>query len=194
MLKSLGSTPNYKLLISFVYLFPNVIFNLDEVVVFKNRTHSKQSPLVFSNVHKSTILHHFFKILCTRWCHRYSEDYRFKGLRTITCKMPLLVTSDGALLDAQGNLFETCSVLKSMVEECGVSDVIPIPNVNCSTMKNIIEFNTSGKISNADDRMLDILMAADFLGYEELLDYGARIVADSLKGKSAQEIRTYFGI
>lgn len=61
-------------------------------------------------------------------------------------------------------------------------------------MKNIIEFNTSGKISNADDRMLEILMAADFLGYEELLDYGARIVADSLKGKSAQEIRTYFGI
>lgn len=108
--------------------------------------------------------------------------------------MTLLVTSDNVVLEATPNLIKNCSVLTSMVEDCEDSSVVPIPNVNCSTMKNIIEFNTSGKISNADDRMLEILMAADFLGYEELLDYGARIVADSLKGKSAQEIRTYFGI
>lgn len=108
--------------------------------------------------------------------------------------MTLLVTSDNVVMEAQSNLIKNCSVLTSMVEDCSDTDVFPIPNVNCLTMNNIIEFSNTGKISCADDRMLEILMAADFLGYEELLDYGARIVANSLKGKSAQQIKTYFGI
>ena len=81
-----------------------------------------------------------------------------------------------------------------MTEDCENADIVPISQVNCLTLTSIIEFSNTGKISNADDRMLEILMAADFLGYEELLDYGARIVADNLKGKSAQEIRRYFSI
>ena len=108
--------------------------------------------------------------------------------------MTLLVTSDNVVIEADSNFIKNCSVLKSMVEDCEDSSLVTISNINCSTMKNIIEFCNTGKISGADNRMLDILLAADFLGYEELLDYGARIVADNLKGKSAQEIRRYFGI
>ena len=108
--------------------------------------------------------------------------------------MTLLVTSDNVFLDAQPNLIRSCSVLTNMVEDCDDTALVPIPNVNYSTMLSIIEFSNTGKVSNADDRMLEILLAADFLGYEELLDYGARIVANSLKGKTAQQIRTYFGI
>ena len=108
--------------------------------------------------------------------------------------MPVLVTSDGVFLDAPLNLIQNCSVLTIMTEDCENADIVPISQVNCLTLTSIIEFSNTGKISNADDRMLEILMAADFLGYEELLDYGARIVADNLKGKSAQEIRRYFGI
>lgn len=108
--------------------------------------------------------------------------------------MPVLVTSDGVFLDAPPNLIRNCSVLTNMLEDCENADIVPISQVNCMTMTSIIEFSNTGKVSIADERMLDILMAADFLGYEELLDYGARIVADNLRGKSAQEIRRYFGI
>ena len=108
--------------------------------------------------------------------------------------MTLLVTSDGVFLEVQPILIKNCSVLKNMVDDCDDTTLVPIPNVNCLTMNNIIEFSNTGKISCSDDRMLEILMAADYLGYEELLDYGARIVANSLKGKSAQEIRRYFSI
>ena len=61
-------------------------------------------------------------------------------------------------------------------------------------MVKVIEFFRTRNITDADEYMLQILMAADFLGYEELLDYGAKVVADSLKGKSTTEIRSYFGL
>lgn len=107
--------------------------------------------------------------------------------------MATLVTSDGVFLNVELEMVNRCSVLKGIHEECG-GNLFPIPNVNCKVMTKMVEFYKTGNLTDAGDCMLDILLAADFVGYEELLDYGAKMVADSLKGKSATEIRRYFSL
>lgn len=84
-----------------------------------------------------------------------------------------------------------CKVLSVMCEDVG--DVIPIPNINSNVMRRIIHFHTFGHLDH-HDQMIDLMLACDYLDYDELLDYGARIVADTLKGKSVAEIRTFFGM
>ena len=77
-----------------------------------------------------------------------------------------------------------------MYEDAVADGVAPLP-INSNVLKRIIYFNTYGHLDHHDE-MIDLLLACDYLNYDELLDYGARIVADSLRGKSASEIRTFF--
>jgi len=107
--------------------------------------------------------------------------------------MATVITSDGVFLNVELEFVNKCSVLKGAQEECG-SDLFPIPNVNCRVLVKVIEFFRTGRLTDAEETMLQILMAADYLGYEELLDHGAKVVADNLRGKSANEIRSYFGL
>lgn len=107
--------------------------------------------------------------------------------------MATVVTSDGVFLNVRLGFIEKCSVLNDIHQTCNC-DLFPIPNVNCKALTKMVEFYETGQMTGADDCMLQILLAADYLGYEELLDYGAKLVADSLKGKSATEIRRYFGL
>ncbi len=79
-----------------------------------------------------------------------------------------------------------------MYEDAVADGVAPLP-INSNVLKRIIYFNTYGHLDHHDE-MIDLLLACDYLNYDELLDYGARIVADSLRGKSTSEIRTFFGM
>jgi hypothetical protein len=106
--------------------------------------------------------------------------------------MVLALLCDGVFLNLESELVERCKTLSQCVEGCG-ENMIPIPNVNSETMKRIIEFSTTGNLSSTEN-MLELMMASDYLNYEELLDYGAKVVADGLRGKSPVEIRRYFGI
>lgn len=78
-----------------------------------------------------------------------------------------------------------------IIEDCDGD--IPLSNVSSDMMKRIVFFNTSGYLEHHDD-LINLMLACDFLNYDELLDYAARIVADSLKGKSANEIRKFLHI
>ena len=84
-------------------------------------------------------------------------------------------------------------MLTMITEDCDDHGIIPLSNVNSDVMKRIIFFHTSGYLEHHDD-MINLMLACDFLNYDELLDYAARIVADSLKGKSASEIRKFLSI
>lgn len=78
-----------------------------------------------------------------------------------------------------------------VTEVCEDEGVIPLPNINSDVLKRIVFFSTSGYLEHHDD-MIKLMIACDYLNYDELLDYAARIVADSLKGKTANEIRRFF--
>jgi S-phase kinase-associated protein 1 len=107
--------------------------------------------------------------------------------------MASIITSDNVTFNLHLNLVNRCKMLNDCVEECGASAPIPIPNVDSKNMNRIIEYYTTGELSSTDN-MLPLLVACDYLNYDELLDYGAKIVADSLKGKTPDEIRAFFSL
>lgn len=101
-------------------------------------------------------------------------------------------TCDGVIFNLNSKIVRDCKVLSMMYEDAVADGVAPLP-INSNVLKRIIYFNTYGHLDHHDE-MIDLLLACDYLNYDELLDYGARIVADSLRGKSTSEIRTFFGM
>jgi len=105
--------------------------------------------------------------------------------------MAVVITSDGLTFNLDSKLTKDCKVFSMIIEDCDGD--IPLSNVSSDMMKRIVFFNTSGYLEHHDD-LINLMLACDFLNYDELLDYAARIVADSLKGKSANEIRKFLHI
>jgi len=113
------------------------------------------------------------------------------------------------------------NLLEDMGEETGTTEVIPIPNVNESVLKKVIEWCThhradapttadddsdsrkkttdidewDQKFMQVDQEMLfEIILAANYLDIKALLDVGCKTVANMIKGKSPEEIRKTFNI
>ena len=107
--------------------------------------------------------------------------------------MATVITNDGSILNLNSKLVEKCKMLSMILEDCDSGDGLPLSNVDGATMGRIMEFDETGKLSHHDD-MITLMLACDYLNFDELLDYAAKIVADSLKGKSAKEIRRFFSI
>lgn len=105
--------------------------------------------------------------------------------------MTTIVTNDGIIFNLDSKLREDCKMVSMIMEDCEEDGLVPLPNVNADVMKRIIFFHTSGYLEHHED-MINLMLACDYLNYDELLDYAARIVADSLKGKSVNEIRRFF--
>ena len=84
-------------------------------------------------------------------------------------------------------------MLSMILEDCDPGYRVPLANVDGATMERIIEFDKTGRLDHHND-MITLMLACDYLNFDELLDYAARVVADSLKGKSVTEIRRFFSI
>ncbi|BAT22409.1 hypothetical protein [Yellowstone lake phycodnavirus 2] len=124
---------------------------------------------------------------------RRQKHAAFKDFSAGTAKMTTVLTSDGIIFNFNSKLKKDCKMVSMILEDCEDHGIIPLSNVNSDVMKRIVFFNTSGHLEHHDD-MINLMLACDYLNYDELLDYAARIVADSLKGKSASEIRSFLGV
>jgi hypothetical protein len=63
-------------------------------------------------------------------------------------------------------------------------------------METVVRFFESGSLPEFQKPRdaFPVMLAADYLGYEKLLDAGSKAVAESLKGRPADEIRDIFGL
>ncbi|CAI0417943.1 unnamed protein product [Linum tenue] len=104
--------------------------------------------------------------------------------------------------------------IKHMIEDDCAGDGIPIPNVTGVILAKVLEFckkhqeHAPGHQSDAEelkkwdaefakvgqDTLYDLLMAANYLNIKDLLDLICQTVADIIKGKKPEEIRSYFKI
>lgn len=110
--------------------------------------------------------------------------------------------------------------VKIMLEDFGNStetQTIPMTDINYETLSKVVQYcehhvddvkpedekvNRNNTISEWDQEfykvdqalLFKIILAANFLHIKSLLELGCKTVANSMKGKSTEELRTMFGI
>lgn len=107
--------------------------------------------------------------------------------------MATVITCDNRSFDIHPDLVNRCGTLVGALDATDGACTIPLPNVDSDVLKRIIDYHAKGKLESRED-LTPLLLACDFLAYEELLDHGCKVVADSLRGKSAGEIRSIFSL
>jgi len=135
-----------------------------------------------------------------------------------------LVSNDGAQITVERPVAERSMLIKNMMDDLGedaLSTEVPIPNVNESVLKKVIEWcehhkndpataadddsdsrkkttdieEWDQKFMQVDQEMLfEIILASNYLDIKPLLDVGCKTVANMIKGKSPEEIRKTFNI
>jgi hypothetical protein len=109
--------------------------------------------------------------------------------------MAQVQTKDGFILEVPQGLVDECETLKMVCEmtDCTEDTWAPLPNVDAATMETVIRFFESESLPAFTD-LYPLLEAADYLGYEKLLDKGCESFAEALKGRAPEEIRRLCGL
>ncbi|KAL2068239.1 hypothetical protein VTL71DRAFT_16337 [Oculimacula yallundae] len=135
-----------------------------------------------------------------------------------------LISNDGVAIKVEKAVAEKSMLIKNMMEDLGdsaLSTDVPIPNVNESVLRKVIEWcihhkgdpavasdddsdsrkkttdieEWDQKFMQVDQEMLfEIILASNYLDIKPLLDVGCKTVANMIKGKSPEEIRKTFNI
>jgi len=135
-----------------------------------------------------------------------------------------LISNDGVTMQVDRQVAERSMLIKNMMDDLGDSAAetdVPIPNVNESVLKKVIEWCDHHKTdppASADDdsdsrkkttdidewdqkfmqvdqeMLFEIILASNYLDIKPLLDVGCKTVANMIKGKSPEEIRKTFNI
>jgi len=135
-----------------------------------------------------------------------------------------LVSNDNVAIEVDRKVAERSMLIKNMMDDLGeeaASTEVPIPNVNESVLKKVIEWcehhkddapvsadddadsrkkttdieEWDQKFMQVDQEMLfEIILASNYLDIKPLLDVGCKTVANMIKGKSPEEIRKTFNI
>ncbi|KAH7349929.1 S-phase kinase-associated protein 1A [Plectosphaerella cucumerina] len=135
-------------------------------------------------------------------------------------------SNDGAKIALERAVADRSMLIKNLIEDIGdeginESNCVPIPNVNESVLRKVVEWcdhhkndplqtqdddndarkktteidEWDQKFMQVDQEMLfEIILAANYLDIKALLDVGCKTVANMIKGKSPDEIRKTFNI
>lgn len=103
--------------------------------------------------------------------------------------------------------------IKNMVDDTGLDMHLPVPMVDSRTLVKVIEFlkyhqraedESMPEVDQAvwdknyakvdDETLFNLILAANYLEIKPLLDLTCKAVADEIRGKTPEEIRTRFNI
>lgn len=104
-----------------------------------------------------------------------------------------------------------CKTISNMIDDDCVEGGVPLPNVKGPVMAMVLEYlkSTSDAAGSEEVKVFDekaffgkmtkevvfdVILAANYLNAEKLLDAAVKCVADRIVGKNVPELREYFGI
>ena len=133
-----------------------------------------------------------------------------------------LVTQEGEKIEVEKSIITLSVLVKSMLEDAGNEEEIPLPNVKSVILKKIIEFCSHVKetkivpeiekplkssilaecvdpwfasyIEVEQETLFEIILAANYLDIKSLIELGCAAVAAMMKGKTPEQIRQLFHI
>ncbi|KAH6831599.1 SKP1-like 4 [Perilla frutescens var. hirtella] len=124
--------------------------------------------------------------------------------------MIVLLSSDGETFEVEESIAQQSVTIKNIIEDGYAADRIPLPKVDGKTLAKVIEFckhhaTNSGvdkqydkqfaqSVKDDQDMMFGLILAANFLNIKELQDALCQQVADMMREKTPEEIRTTFHI
>ncbi|KAJ4850667.1 SKP1-like protein 13 [Turnera subulata] len=130
--------------------------------------------------------------------------------------MITLLSSDGEEFVVEEAVAVQSQTIKHLIEDgCSTDGSIPLPNVTGAVLSKVIEYckkhsSSSGgtkeeekeleawdaEFVKADDyaALMFLMMAANFLNIQGLMDLAAQTLANMIKGKSPEEVRRMWNI
>merc|ERR1712000_342908 len=143
---------------------------------------------IHNHEHLSTTTLHFEHINLLQSLHTQYPILKMSENIQIT-----LISNDGVAIKVDKAVAEKSMLIKNMMEDLGegaLNTDVPIPNVNDSVLKKVIEWCEHHKLdpvtaTDDDSNSRDI---------KPLLAVGCKTVANMIKGKSPEEIRKTFNI
>ena len=134
----------------------------------------------------------------------------------------VLVTSDGQEITVEEDVAIKSQFIKSVIDDSGLDDKIPLPNVKMPILKKVLQYCEYHKKDNppeiekplkspnlADvfcqwdvtyidieniEEIFEIVLAANYLHITSLMELACAKIASLIKGKSTEEIRKTFNI
>ncbi|XP_010447073.1 PREDICTED: SKP1-like protein 11 [Camelina sativa] len=130
-----------------------------------------------------------------------------------TKKMITLKSSDGQLFEVEAEIAIQSQTIAHIVEDNCASTEIPLANVTSKTLALVVEYCKKHHVDAANPipeeelktwdkefmekdqpTIFDLMLAANYLNIASLLSLTCQTVADMMKGKTPDQIRTHFNI
>uniref|UniRef100_A0ACD5UL45 Uncharacterized protein n=1 Tax=Avena sativa TaxID=4498 RepID=A0ACD5UL45_AVESA len=121
-----------------------------------------------------------------------------------------LKSSDEQIFEVPAEVAKLFKAIADVVDKGDADETVPLPNVHSSTLAKVIEYcdNHLRMDSEPDVRrwdkefvskldvndLFDVILAANYLDYEGLLDLICKAVADLIEGRTTEQIRATLGI
>ncbi|CAL4900564.1 unnamed protein product [Urochloa decumbens] len=133
-------------------------------------------------------------------------------------KVIVLRCCDGEEFAVAVPVARKCGTIRNMIDDDCVDGGVPLPNVGGPAMARVLEYlntkaaaatggaeeaaaaaNTKGFEKGFFEKMnkealFDVILAANYLNAEELLDAAMLCAADRITGRTVAEIREFFGL
>ncbi|CAN0914267.1 SKP1-like protein 1A [Linum grandiflorum] len=144
---------------------------------------------------------HFIETDGTKWKEQAMST-------TVENKLITLISSDDQIFEVEESVAKESQTIKHMIEDDCAGGDIPLPNVESKILAKVIEYckkhieTDAAELKQWDEDfakvdhaiLFDLILAANYLDIKGLLDLTCQTVADMIKGKSPEEIRTMFNI
>ncbi|CAA0807730.1 SKP1-like protein 4 [Striga hermonthica] len=124
-------------------------------------------------------------------------------------KMIVLKASDGETFEVEEEVALESRTIKHMIEDDCAGSVIPLPNVSSGVLAKVIEYCRRHVAGDADgtlkdykaefvkadyEQLFQLILAANYLNIPGMLDITCQAVANMIKDKSPEEVRSIFNI